>query len=176
MSDSWQFHGLQHARLLFPPLSPRICSNLGHRVHRYYLVISLSVIPFFCFQFFPTSGSFPMSRLFASGGQSIRAPASASVLPMNIQGWFPLGWIGLFSLLSLERDPQGSSPAPQLKASILWCSAFFMIQLAHLYMYSVLQYSCLDNSMDQGGWWAYSPCGHKEVDTTANKQQRQLYI
>ena len=78
---------------------------LVRRVHRYYLIISLSVIPFFCFQFFPTSGSFPMNWLFASGDQSIGAPASASVPPMNIQRWFPLGWTGLFSLLSLERGP-----------------------------------------------------------------------
>ena len=63
--------------------------------------ISSSVIPFcFCLQSFPVSGSFPTSRLFASGGQSIEASASASVLPMNIQDWFPLGRTGWISLLS----------------------------------------------------------------------------
>ena len=63
--------------------------------------ISSSVVPFSsCPQFLPASGSFPMSQLFSSGGQSIGASASASVLPMNIQGWFPLEWTGLISLLS----------------------------------------------------------------------------
>ena len=65
-----------------------------------YLTVSSSVTPFsFCLQSFPTSGSFPMSQFFSSGGQSIRASASARVLPMNIQGWFPLGLTGLISLL-----------------------------------------------------------------------------
>ena len=63
--------------------------------------ISSPVGPFFsCLQSFPAAGSFPMNRLFTSGGQSIGASVSASVLPMNIQGWFPLGWTGLISLLS----------------------------------------------------------------------------
>ena len=62
--------------------------------------ISSSVVPFFCLQSFPASGLFSMSRLFTSGGHSIGASASASVLPMNIQGWFPLGLTGLISLLS----------------------------------------------------------------------------
>ena len=63
--------------------------------------ISFSVVPFFSFlQSFPASGSFPMSQFFTSGGQSIGAPASASILPMNIQDWFPLGWTGWISLQS----------------------------------------------------------------------------
>ena len=66
------------------------------------------------FQSFPASGSFPMSQLFASGGQSIGASASTLVLPMNIQGWFPLGLSGLFSLLF--KDSQKSSPTPQFKS------------------------------------------------------------
>ena len=73
-----------------------------------------------------------MSQLFASGGQSIEASASASVLPMNIQGWFPLGLTGLISLLS-----KGLSSLLQLhnsEASCLRCSAFFIVQLSHLYM------------------------------------------
>ena len=94
-------HGLQHARLPCPSLSPRICSKL----------MSIeSVIPSnhlnlcrpfsSCPQSFPASASFPMRQLFASGGQSVGASASASVLPMNIQGWFPLGLTSLISLLS----------------------------------------------------------------------------
>ena len=81
---------------------------------------------------FPASGSFQMSQLFASGSQSIGVSVSASVLPMNIQGRFPLGWTGWISLQS--RDSQESSPTPQFKASVLWCSAFFMVQLSHPYM------------------------------------------
>ena len=85
-----------------------------------------------CPQSFPVSGSFPVSQLFASGGQSMGASASASVLPMNIQGWFPLGFTGLISL-----QFKGLSSLIQyhsLKSSILWRSAFFMTQLSHLYM------------------------------------------
>ena len=93
--------------------------------------ISSSVVPF-CLQFLPTSGSFPVSRLFASDGQSIGALASASVLPVNIQGWFPLGLTGLISLQSKELSGVFSNTTA--KASILRCSAFFMVQLSHLYM------------------------------------------
>ena len=95
--------------------------------------IQPSVIPFSShLQPFPASGSFPMSRLFSSGGQSTGASASASILPMNIQGWFPLGLTGWISLQS-----KGQSSLPQncsSKTSILQCSAFFMVQLSHLYM------------------------------------------
>ena len=80
-----------------------------------------------CLQSFPASGSFPMSQLFASGGQSIGTSTSASVLPVNFQGWFPLGLTGLISLLS-----KGLSSLLQhhsAKASILQLSAFYMVQL-----------------------------------------------
>ena len=92
MSDSLASHGLQHTRLLCPPLSPRICSNSCPLSWWCHPTISVSVAPFSSFpQSFPASGSFPMSCLFVRGSQSIGASASASVLPMNIQGWFPLG-------------------------------------------------------------------------------------
>ena len=78
-------------------------------------------------------GFFPMSQLFVSGGQSIGASASGSVLPMNIQGWFPLGLADLISLLSRGLSGVFSSTCSS-KASILRCSAFFMIQLLHPYM------------------------------------------
>ena len=74
-----------------------------------HLILCHSLL--FHLQSFPASGSFPMNQLFASGGQSIGASASASVLPVNIQGWFPLGWTDLLSLL--PKDSQESSPAPQ---------------------------------------------------------------
>ena len=98
MSDYLQPHGLQHARLPCPSLSTRVCSNSCPRC---YLTISSSVVPFSsCLQSCPTSGSFLMSQFFTSGGQSIGASASASVLLMNIQDWFSLGLIGLISLQS----------------------------------------------------------------------------
>ena len=94
-------YGLQHARLPCPSPSPRVCSNSCPLSQWYYLTISSSVIPFSsCLQSYPVSGSFLMSWLFASGGQSIGASASALVLPMNIQDWFPLGLTGLISLQS----------------------------------------------------------------------------
>ena len=101
MSDSLWPHGLQHARPPCPSPSPRACSNSCLSSQWCHPTISSSVVPFSsCLQSFPASGSFPMSRLFISGGQSIGASASAPVLPVNIQGWFPLGWTGLISLLS----------------------------------------------------------------------------
>ena len=90
---------LQHTRLLCPSLSPDICSNSCPLSQWCYLTISSSAVPFSsCPQSFPASGSFPMSRLFASGGQSIGASSLATVLPMNIQGWFPLRFTGLVFL------------------------------------------------------------------------------
>ena len=100
MSDSLRPHGLQHTRLPRPSLSPWVCSNSCPLNQWCHPTILSSVVSFSCLQSFPASGSFPVSRLFASDGQSIRASASALVLPMNIQGWFPLGLIGLMSLLA----------------------------------------------------------------------------
>ena len=99
MSDSLQLHGLQQAPLSF--LSLRVCSDSCPSSWWCHPTISSSVVPFSsCLQSWSASGSFPMSRLFASGGQSIGDSASTSVLPMNIQGWLPLGLTGLISLLS----------------------------------------------------------------------------
>ena len=101
MSNSLQPHEQQHTRLPCPSLSPRVCSNSCPLSWWCHPTISSSVITFSsCPQSFPTSGSFPMSWLFASGGHSIGASASASVLPLNIQSWFPLGLTGLISLQS----------------------------------------------------------------------------
>ena len=101
MSDSLQPHGLQHARLPCPSPSPRVCSNSCPLSWWSHPTMSPSVVPFSsCLWSFPASGSFPRSQLFTSGGQSIGVSASALVLPMNIQGWFPLGLTGLISLLS----------------------------------------------------------------------------
>ena len=98
-----------------------------------HLTISSSVVPFSsCPQPFPTSGSFQMSQLFAWGGQSIGVSAPTSVLPMNTQDWFPLGWTGWISLQSKGLS-RGFSNTTVQKHS-LWHSAFFIVQLAHPYM------------------------------------------
>ena len=101
VSDSLQPHRLQYARLPCPSPTPRVYSNLCPLIQWCHPTSSSSVIPFSsCLQFFPASGSFPVSQFFASGGQSIGASASASVLPIDIQDWCPLGWTGLISLQS----------------------------------------------------------------------------
>ena len=103
MSNSLWPYELQHTRLPCPPLASRVCSNSCPLTQWCYLTISSSATLFsFCLQSFPATGSFPMNQLFTSGGQTIGASASASILLMNIQGWFPLRLTGLISLLSKE--------------------------------------------------------------------------
>ena len=129
VSDSLWPHGPQHAR---PPCPSGVYSNSCPLSLRCHPTILSSVVSFSsCLQSFPTSGSwFSMSQFFASGGQSIGVSASASVLPMNIQDWFPLGWI---SLQSNELSRVFSNNTVQ-KPSILQSSAFFIVQLSHPYM------------------------------------------
>ena len=94
-------HGLQHARLPCPSLSSRACPNLCPLSQWCHPTILSSVIPFSSWlQSFPASGAFQMNQFFTSSGQNIGVSASASVLPMNIQDWFPLGWTGWISLQS----------------------------------------------------------------------------
>jgi len=100
MSDSLWPHGLQHTRPPCPSPALRACSNSCPSSQWCHPTISPSVIPFSHLQSFSASGSFPMSHFFSSGGQSVGVPASASVLPMNIQDWFPLGLTGLTSVQS----------------------------------------------------------------------------
>ena len=122
VSDSWRPNGLQHARLPCPSLSPRACSNSCPLSWWCHKTISSSVIPFSsCLQSFPASGSFPMSQLFTSGGQSIGASASSSIFLINIQGWFPLALTGLISLLSKELSRVFSS-------TTIWKHQFFGAQ------------------------------------------------
>ena len=103
VSDCLRLYGLQHARLPCPSPTPGACSNSCPSSVWCDPTISSSVIPFSSYlQSFPASGSFLVSRLFASGGQSIGVSASASVLPVNIQGLFPLGLTGWISLQSNE--------------------------------------------------------------------------
>ena len=111
---SWP-HELQHPRLPCPSLSPRVCSNSCPLSQWCHPTISSSETPFFsCPQSFSALGSFPVTWLFTLGGQSVGASALASVLPMNIQGWFPLG----LTVRSLCCPPgsQESSPAPHIKS------------------------------------------------------------
>ena len=134
MSDSLQPHGLQHARLPCPSPASRVYSSSCPLSRRCHPTTLSSYVPFSsCLQSFTASGSFLMSQLSASGGQSIRVSASTSALPMNIQDWFPLGltgWIFLQSKgLSKSLLQHYSS-----KASILRRSAFFIVQLSHPYM------------------------------------------
>ena len=101
VSDSLQPHGLQDARPPCPSATPRACSNSSTSSRWCYPTISSSVAPFSSWlQSFPKSGSFPVSQFFTSGVQSIGVSASPSVLPVNIQDWFPLGWTGWISLQS----------------------------------------------------------------------------
>ena len=113
VSKSLQPPGLQHTRLPCPSPSPRVCSNSCPVSQWCHPAFSSFVAPFsFCLQPFPASRSFQMNRLFTSGGQSVGTSASASVLPMNIQVWFPLG---LTSLISLQPKSLESSSAPQFE-------------------------------------------------------------
>ena len=100
VSDLLGPHEPQQARLPCPSETPKTCSNSCPSSWWCHPTISSSVIPFSCLHSFPASGSFPMKQFFASGGQSIGASVSASVLPMNIQDWFPLAWTGWISLPS----------------------------------------------------------------------------
>ena len=101
VSKSLRPHGLQHARPPCKTPAPGVYSDSCPSSRWCHPTISSSVVPFSsCRQSFPASGSFPMSQFFTSGGQSIGVSASASVLPMNIHNWFPLGWTGWISLQS----------------------------------------------------------------------------
>ena len=119
-------HGLQHSRSPSPSLTPRVYSNSCLLSQWYHPTISSFVVPFSSrFQSFQASGSFLMEWLLASGDQSSGASASASVIPMNIQGWFPLGLTGLISLMS-----KGLS---RVFSSTFWRHQFFGTQLTHDY-------------------------------------------
>ena len=99
ISDSLWLHGLQHARPPRPAPTPGACSNSYPLSQWCDPTISSSVVPFSsCLQSCPTSGCFPLNQFFSSHGQSIGVLASASVLPVIFQDWFPIGWTGLISL------------------------------------------------------------------------------
>ena len=115
MSNSLWSHGLQHTRPPCPSPTPGVYSNSCPSVA---LLLQ----------------SFPVSQFFASGGQSIGVSASASVLPVNIQDWFPFGWTGWISFLPVQGTLKNLLQHHSSKASILRRSAFFIVQLSHPYM------------------------------------------
>ena len=121
MFNSLWPHGLQHTRPPCPSPNPGVYSNSCPLSRWCHPIISPSATPFSCPQYFPASGSFPMSWLFASGGQSVRASASPSVHLMNIQGWFPLEWMGWISLQSKGLSRLFSS-------TTVWKHQFFGVQ------------------------------------------------
>ena len=134
MSDSLRSHGLQHTRPPCPSPTPRIYSNSSPLNRWCHPTISSSVFPFSsCLQSFLASDSFPMSQFFASDGQSIGVSASASVLPMNIQDWFPLGRTGWIYLQSKGRLRLFSNTTVQ-KHQFFRRSAFFTVQFSNPYM------------------------------------------
>ena len=129
VSDSLQPHGLQKARLPCPSPTPRVYSSSCPLSQWGHPATSSSVIPFSSHpQSFPTSGSFQMSQFFAPCGQSIEVSASASVLPMNVQHWFPLGLTDLISLQSKELSRVFSNTTIQKH------QFFPIVQLSHPYM------------------------------------------
>ena len=134
MSNSLWPHGLQHIRLPCPSLSPRDCSNSCPLSWWCHPTVSSSIARLSSYpQSFAESGSLPVSQLFASGGQSTEASASASVLPVNTQSWFLLVLTDLISLLSKGLSGVFSSTTIW-KHQFFGAQAFFMVQLSHPYM------------------------------------------
>ena len=126
-------HGLQHIRLPYTSLSPRVCWNSCLLNRWYYLTISSSVIPFsFCLQSFPVSESFPMSWLFKSGSQSLEIQLQQESFQWILRVDFFM--IDCFDLLAVQETLKSLLQDHSLKTSILWWSAFFMVQLSHLYV------------------------------------------
>ena len=161
MSDSLRLHELQHTRLPCPSPIPRACSNSYPLSWWCHPTISSCCPLLLPPSIFPSIKSFQMSQFFTSGGQS--TGVSASVLPMNIQDWFPLGLNWLY-LLSVQRTLKSLLQHHSSKASILWCSAFFIAQLSHPYMttgktiafffFSSLLFSAI--CLNLSGWLKYT--------------------
>ena len=135
VSNSLWPHRLQHTWLPCLSPTPGACSNSCPSSQWYHLTIPSSVAPFSSrLQSFPASGSFQMSQYFTSGGQSIGTSASASVLPMSVQGWFISFRIDWFDLLAVQGTLKSLLQHHSSKASIVRSSAFFMVQLSHPYV------------------------------------------
>ena len=141
MSASLRPHGLQHTRFPCPSLYPGVCSDSCPLSQWWHLTISTSASPFSsCLQSPPASGSFPMSHFFPSGGQRIGVSAPASVLPMNIQDWFPLGWTGLISLMSKGVSRVFSSTTVQKQCTHL---TIWIVIMSLSFFWAITVYSSL---------------------------------
>ena len=135
--DSLQLHGLQHARIPRPSAIPGACSNSCPLSWWWHPADLSSVVPFSSYlQSLPASRSFLMSQFFISSGQSIGVSASASILPMNIQGGFPLGLTGC---ISCPRDSQESSPTPQFKSINSLVLTFLLWSNSHIHAWLLEQ-------------------------------------
>ena len=134
MSDSLRPYESQDARPSCPSPTTGVYSNSCPLSQWCHWTNSCSVVPFStCPKSFPASGSLPISQFFTSCGQSIGVSSSTSVLPMNIQDWFPLGWTDWISLQSKGLSRVFSNTTVQ-KHQFFSCSAFFTVQLSHSYM------------------------------------------
>ena len=172
MCDSLWPYGLQHTRPPCPSPSPGDCSNPCPLSRWCHPTISSSVVPFSsCLQSFSASTSFSVSQFFPSGGQSTGVSASASVFPVNIQDWFPLGWTGWISLKSKGLSRVFSNTSVKKHQYILNLKDFSVAEMVknlpemqETRVWSLgweveengnpLQYSCLENSIDWKAWWA----------------------
>ena len=135
MSNSLRPHGLQQARVPCPSPTTRACSNSCPSSQRGHPTISSSVVPFSsCLPSFPASGSFQMSQFFTPGSQNTGASASASVLPMNVQDWFPLGWTGWISLQSKGLSRVFLNNTVQIISSLAF-SSFYNPTLTSIHDY-----------------------------------------
>ena len=143
LSNSLWPHGLQHTRPPCPSPTSGVYPNSCPLSQWCHPTISSSVVPFSsCLQSFPASGFFPMGQFFTSGGQSIGISASASVLPMNIQDWFPLGWTGIVHGVTKSRTEW------------LWLHFHFSLSCIGEGNGNPPQCSFLENPRDVGAWWA----------------------
>ena len=134
ISDSLRPHGLQHERLPCPSSSPGVCSNSCPSSQWCHSTISSSFVPFSSYlDSFPASKSFPVSQLFVSGSQSMETSASSSVLPVNIQGCFPLGLTGLISLQSTGLPRVFSGTAVQRQQ--FFCSQPLLLSTSYIHIW-----------------------------------------
>ena len=131
MSDSLRPHGPQHARPPCPSPTPGVYPSPCPLSRWCHPTISSSVVPFSRLQSFPASGSFPMSQLFAWGGQSIGVSALTSILPINTQDWSPLGWTGWISLQSKELLMCFQILEPVTNFRIIW-TVLFVLQMRRM--------------------------------------------
>ena len=151
-----------NCRIPYPSLSPGICSNSCPLSWWCHPTISFSVTPFSsCPQSFSVSGSFPMSQVFASRGQSIGASASASILPVNIQGWFPLRLTGLISL--------------QSKVTLLYCSTVFQgtVPLSVTVLCNMI--FCSDVNLCSPVWLPLNACGYWVLEMWLTERRTWIF-